>query len=110
MPDETKTVVTKRADMVTDKQAENVIVVLVSPVKIVVVRALRVYVQTLAGLLTAATTGVTAAVGVTMPAGDFFKLFVACASIALAPAVMSILLNTGELLAKWDATHPMLRA
>jgi hypothetical protein len=110
MAEETKTVVTERADMVTEKQADNVIVVLMSPIKIVVVRAFRVYVQTLAGLLTAAGTGATAAVGITMPAGDFYRLFVACASIALAPAIMSVLLNTSELLAKWDATHPMLRA
>jgi hypothetical protein len=107
---DTQTVVTERTDMVTVHQTSQVVVVLMTPVMIVLVRALRVYVQTLTGLLGVLGSGVAATVGVSMTAGGFFHILLASASIAVAPAVMSILLNTGELLTKWDASHPMLRA
>ena len=114
MPDETKTVVTERAEMVTSKQTNSVVVVLMRPVMIVLVRALRVYVQSLTGLLTATGTGiatsVSASIGVTMIFPDFYHALLASALTATIPAIMSILMNTGELLAKWDASHPMLRA
>lgn len=107
---ETSTVVTERVGMVTDRQVDSVAIVLMTPVKIVVVRALRVYLQTLVGLLTALGSGVAASVGVTLTAGDFWHLLAACSSIAVAPAVISAITNTVELLAKWDASHPELRA
>lgn len=107
---ETSTVVTERVGMVTDRQVDSVAIVLMTPVKIVVVRALRVYLQTLVGLLTALGSGVAASVGVTLTAGDFWHLLAACSSIAVAPAVISAITNTVELLARWDASHPELRA
>jgi hypothetical protein len=108
--EEVKTVVTQRTDMVTDTQVNNVAIILMKPIEIVLVRALRVYLQTLIGLLGALGTGAAATVGVTLTVGDFWHLLVASASIAIAPAFMSILLNTVELLAKWDASNPQLRA
>lgn len=110
MPEETKTVVTERAEMVTDKQASAVSVVLMLPIRIVLVRAARVYLQTLIGLLGAFGLGVATDVGVTMTAGNFWHTLIACGSLALAPAVMSVLQNTVELLAQVDAKSPQWRA
>jgi hypothetical protein len=110
MAEETKTLVTERSEMVTERQLNSVTVVSMPPWKIVLVRAIRVYLQTLVGLLGALSSGAAATVGVTLTAGGFYHLFVACASIAVAPAVMSILLNSAELLAKLDASNPALRA
>jgi hypothetical protein len=110
MADETKTVVTERAEMVTVKQASNVAVILMTPLRIVATRAARVYLQTLVGLLSAFGLGAAADVGVTMAPGTFWHTFAACAGLSLAPTVMSILQNTLELLAKADATMPQLRA
>jgi hypothetical protein len=110
MAEETKSVVTERVGMVTEHQMNRVIVVLMTPIKIVVVRAFRVYLQTRVGLLTALGSGVAATVGVTLTAGDFWHLLAACSSISIAPAIISAITNTVELLAKWDASHPELRA
>jgi hypothetical protein len=110
MPEETKTIVTERSGMVTDHQAASVAVVLMTPVRIIGVRAARVYLQTLIGLLGAFGLGVATDVGVTMTAGTFWHTLVACGSLALAPAIMSILQNTVELLAQVDASSPQWRA
>jgi len=110
MADETKTVVTERPEMTTDKELNSVTVISMPPWKIAGVRALRVYIQTLVGLLIATGTGAAAAVGVTMSAGDFAHTLLVCGSIAVAPAAISLLQNIAELLAKLDATNPGLRA
>ena len=107
---ETTTIVTERTGMVTDKQVGRVGIILMTPIRIVFVRAARVYLQTLTGLLGALGSGAAATVGVTLTAGGFFHLFLACASIAVAPAVMCVLLNSSELLGKLDASHQELRA
>lgn len=110
MPEDTKTVVTERPAMVTEKQLNSVTVISMPPWKIALVRCARVYLQSLVGFLLAAGTGLTAAVGLTMPVGDFGKLLVTCASLAIAPAAISLIQNVIELLAKLDATNPTLRA
>ena len=109
MADVVSTIVTARSDM-TDHQLSKVAVVLMAPLKIIAVRASRVYLQTLIGLLGAFGLGVASEVGVTMTAGTFWHTLVACGSLALAPAVMSILQNTVELLAQVDAKLPQMRA
>ena len=106
----TSTIVTARADTLTDHHLAAVVIVVMAPLKIIAVRALRVYLQTLIGLLGAFGIGVASEVGVTMTAGNFWHTLVACGSLALAPAIMSILQNTLELLAKVDATLPQVRA
>jgi hypothetical protein len=108
--DETKTVVTERTDMTTDKQANSVTVVLMTPLKIIAVRATRVYLQTLVGLLGAFGSGAAAMVGVNITAGDFFHTVVVCAGLSVMPAAMSVLQNTLELFKKLDASYPELRA
>jgi len=110
MADETKTVVTERAAMTTDKQLNSVTVVSMPPWKIVLVRATRVYLMTLVGLLTVTGTPLGASVGLSLAAPDFFSWLVTCASVSVAPAVISLIQNAAELLAKLDATNPTLRA
>jgi hypothetical protein len=114
MPDETKTVVTERTEMTTDKELASVTIVSMPPWKIVLVRASRVYLQAILTFLTANGTGATAKVGevigLAIPVMDFYQVLLMSASMAVAPAVGSILQNTIELLAKLDATNPALRA
>ena len=106
---EVKTVVTKREDMTTKKELNEVQVVAMPWYQIVGVRALRVYLQGLVGFLTANLTGATTAVtGVAV--GDFGHQLTIAASLAVAPAVLSLLTNGIELLAKLDQSHPTLRA
>ncbi len=83
---------------------------LVQPLTIIGVRALRVFLQTLLGLLLAA--GAAGAVGATnvIPASDFLHLFAKCAGLSLAPAIVAILQNLVELLGKVDQKYPSLTA
>jgi hypothetical protein len=74
------------------------------------IRTARTYLQTLVGLLVAATTGAAGAVGVNLPVGDFYHLLVVSASISIAPAVISLLQNSVEILSKLDQTQPQIRA
>jgi hypothetical protein len=110
MSDETKTVVTERPEMATPKQLNSVTVISLSPLKIVLIRATRCYLQTFIGLLVASSSGVASALGVTLSAGDFIHHVLICASIAVAPAFISLCQNALELLTKLDATNPALRA
>lgn len=110
MADETKTVVTARADVTTDKQQAAVVVVTMPGWQIALVRCCRVYLQSLVGFLVATGTGATAAAGLTMPMTDFYHVLATSASMAVAPAAISLIQNVIELLAKLDATNPTLRA
>lgn len=106
---EIKTVVTERADVSTKKELNDVTVVSMPWWKIVGVRALRVYLQGLVGFLTANATGATTAV-TGIPVGDFGQQIVTAASLAVAPAVFSLLTNAIELLARLDQRAPQFRA
>lgn len=77
----------------------NVIVKAIQPMIIVLVRAARTFLQVLVGLLTAGATGMGSGV---LPVGDFATLLKVSASLAVAPAVVSIIQNVIELLAKMD--------
>jgi hypothetical protein len=105
-----KTLVTQRSDMLTDAQISAVQIVTVPWWKIILIRASRSYLQSLVGLLTVTGTPLGAAVGFTLEAPDFMTWLVKCASIALAPGVIALLMNALELLNKLDASHPELRA
>lgn len=74
------------------------------------IRGSRVYLQSLVGFLLAAGTGAAAAVGVNMPVGDFGKLLLSAGSMAVAPAVISMIQNSIEMLTKLDSSNPQLRA
>ena len=114
MSEETKTVVTERATMATDREIASVTVVTMPAWQIALVRCCRVYLQALLGFLTATGTGlagaVATAVGTPIPAMDFWHMLVFSASLAVAPATVSLIQNVIELLAKIDATNPGLRA
>lgn len=73
----------------------------------VAVRAARVYVQGLIGFLLANATGLGDNLGV--PITDFTVALVVSAKLALAPAVLSLLQNTAEILGKLDVTLPEAR-
>jgi len=114
MAEDTKTVVTERAEMNTDKELASVTVVALPPWKIILIRACRVYLQSLVGFLAATSIGVAgsvgAAVGTPIPLMDFWHTLLFSLSLATAPAVISLIQNTLELLAKLDATNPTWRA
>ena len=74
------------------------------------IRGGRVYLQSLVGFLLAAGTGAAAAVGVNLPVGDFGKLLLSAGSMAVAPAVISLLQNSIEILTKLDSSNPQVRA
>jgi hypothetical protein len=116
MPDDTtdiKTIVTKREDSIernvtarTPEGSPDVRVIPMTMVKQTFVRALRTYVMSLSGLLLAG--GIGADQGV-LP-DRFGSLLWACAGMALAPTVMSVLTNMAELLARIDESFPQMRA
>lgn len=109
MSEDLKTVVTDRAKN-TEKMSAQTILIALSPLRIVLTRAARVYIQSLVGFLTAVLTGAAGSVGVNITAGNFGHQLLVCASLAVAPAVMSLLMNIAELLGKLDETRPELRA
>jgi hypothetical protein len=109
MAEDIKTVVTERKETTTDRQLQNVEVVSMPWWKIVLVRAGRVYLMSVVGLLGAVGTGAASASGVQMPVGDFSTLLVACLGASLGPAVVSLLTNGAELLARLDQTNPQMR-
>ena len=80
-----------------------VIIHIVTPMMIVLVRATRVFLQTLLGLVTAGTV-----VPNVLPAGDFMHLVGLSASLALAPAGISVVQSLIELLTKLDQAYPTL--
>lgn len=76
-----------------------------SPWKILAVRAARVYFQTLSGLVVAGLVAPTA-----IPAKDFIHLVLTCASLSVASAGVSLLQNLAELFGKIDQKYPSLTA
>lgn len=113
--DDLKTVITKREESaVPAAEANNalggVTVIQMPAWQIALVRTARVYLQTLVGVLIAGGTGLAGAVGVQMPAGDFSRMLISAASLAVAPAAVTFIQNVIELLAKLDTLKPTLRA
>jgi len=114
MPEIT-TIVTKRDDGVpnntlaeTPSTIPDVIVKALSPARITVTRVLRVYLQSLAGMLTVVMSGM--APDALIPPADFVSKLQLAAGLAIAPATMALLQNAVELLTKFDESHPQLRA
>ena len=105
------TLVVKREETVpqnvvakTPSGVADIVVKVLSPMRIVIIRSLRVFIQSLLGTITGA--GATNAMGFTaIPHIDFkaaFWLAVFCAGVCA-------LQNAGELLAKLDQTNPEYR-
>jgi len=113
MPEPIQTIVTERKDGIQEDTAArtpgdvpNIVVQPMPWYRIVAVRAGRVYVQSLISFLTLSPAAVAAGV---LPSAFGFSLQNA-ALLAIGPAVLSILQNTAELLARLDESHPQLRA
>lgn len=112
-----KVVVTERPDgpvsgttVVTPAGQPNVEVVTMGVWKQVGIRVLRTYLQSLLGFILAVGTGAAGAVGINIPAKDFMTLIISSASLAVAPAVISLLQNAVEILTRLDEKNPSLRA
>lgn len=84
----------------------NVRVVVMSVAHILFVRSARAYVTTLLGLMSAGMSGADQGV---LP-DEFFAMLRTCAGMSVASAVMSLLINGGELLSRLDEKLPKLRA
>ena len=84
----------------------DILVRVMSPLQIILIRAARVYLQTLLGLLTAGATGMASNV---LPVGDFAHLLQICASLSVASAVICAIQNFVELLARLDEKAPQYR-
>lgn len=89
--------------IVTPEGHPNIIIKVVQPLAIIVIRALRVFLQTLLGLLTAGMVAPKA-----LPASDFWHLLILCASLSAAPAGVCVIQNAIELLGKLDQAYPTL--
>jgi hypothetical protein len=113
MSEPIQTIVTERRDGIQEDTAArtpgdtpNIVVQPMPWYRIVLIRAGRVYMQSLISFLTVAQVG--AATGV-LPL-EFAMSLQSAALLAIGPAVMSILQNTAELLVRLDESHPQLRA
>lgn len=93
------------ATVITDRpEAEGTIEIRTLPWwAMIAIRVARTYIQGLIGFLVAGLVG-------DPTARDFSLVFLHAASLALAPAVMSLLMNAVEVLSKLDQTQPQLRA
>lgn len=128
MPDEQiSTVVTKRDDMAktviaqTPGPSPDVRVIALPSWRIVLIRVLRVYMQSFVGFLGALTSGMLAP---TMAAGSgstamqvqailphaFWGQVLVAASVACVPTFITLAQNALELLTRLDESHPQLRA
>ena len=83
--------------------SSSVIIQVVKPLVIISVRALRVFLQTLLGLL-----GADQVNPQLLNASDFTHVLIKCASGAVAAAVICVIHNAIELLGKVDQSHPTL--
>jgi hypothetical protein len=74
------------------------------------IRFLRTYLQSLLGFILAVGSGAAGGVGIHIPVGDFGDLLLKSAGLAVAPAVVSLLQNSIEILSRLDVTKPEVRA
>jgi hypothetical protein len=81
----------------------DIIIKVVQPLLMILVRAGRVFLQTLLGLLSAGMVAPKA-----LPAADFLHLLVLCSGLSLASAVICVIQNGIELLGKIDQKFPTL--
>lgn len=105
MPAEFKTVVRDAGGVAT---AGATTILTMSGWKMVLVRCARVYLQSLLGFLMADSTGLAAAVGI--PLDKFGGALWVAATLAVAPATISLVQNIIEILTNIDVNSPALRA
>ncbi len=90
----------------TEDHFPNVIIKVITPLMSIAIRSLRVYLQTLVGLLAAGGIG---AASNTLPAHDFGALLMTCAGLSVASAAVCAIQNVIELLGNLDQKFPTLR-
>jgi hypothetical protein len=78
-----------------------------SPLRMVLIRVVRVYLQSFVGLLTAVGTGI--APDSLITAGGLSHKLAIASSLAVWPAVLCFLQNTLEIISRLDETRPELR-
>lgn len=81
----------------------NLIIKVVTPFAQILVRASRVFLQSVLGLLAAGT-----AVSKLLPAADFLHLLLLSASLSISITVICVIQNVIELLTKFDQSNPTL--
>jgi hypothetical protein len=86
--------------------APNVLVRALSPLRVIVTRTLRVYIQAILGIVTA---GMTGADGGLLPE-DFVALVLMAGRMSVAVGGFTALQNIAELLARMDQKYPEFRA
>jgi len=114
MTDDIKSVVVaRRKDGVSDSyavttgvDAPNLIVQALSPLRVVVTRVIRVYLQAVVGIVSA---GMANADGGLLP-DDFYALFLTACRMSMAVGGITLLQNLAELATKIDQKYPELRA
>lgn len=113
MADDIKSIVVeRRGDEVvstyatTPGTAPNVVVSALSMTRVVVTRTVRVYLQSVTGIVSA---GMAGADGGLLP-DDFWGLFVTACRMSMAVGGITLLQNLAELAAKVDQKYPELRA
>lgn len=93
----------KRLHVPTPSHMPDYVLAAVTPIAAIFTRAAKTYVNTLGGMLVAVP-----ASGVSP--GDFWHTLKVAAGLAIAPAVVSLVTNTGLLLSKLDQKFPSLQA
>ena len=90
----------------TQRGMPNILLVVISPARIVVVRAIKTLLNTMVGILGIGSTGAAAAMG--LPISDFSDLLLKAFYIGLSAAAGSVLLTLAEIFSRLDANAPRL--
>jgi hypothetical protein len=110
MPDDIKTVVVERADvrggyLDTPVGVANVVVQVMSPLRVVLTRVVRVYLQSVTGIVSAGMAGADRGL---LP-HDFLGLLATACQMSFAIAGITALQNLAELATRVDQKYPELR-
>jgi hypothetical protein len=114
MPEDIKAIVTQRSNdgvessyaQTTGGESPNIIVQALSPLRVITTRVVRVYLQSVTGIVSA---GMAGADGGLLP-DDFATLFVTACRMSVAIGGITALQNFVELLTKIDQKYPEIRA
>lgn len=114
-PKQLTAVVIAKSDALNDQVAltpgtlPDLAITVLTPLRSLVVRTVRAYLQFLSGMLTLAGLGAVGALPKVLIPSDFWQAVITCAYAALCPTFLCFLQNAIELAAKWDETNPNLR-
>jgi len=92
--------------LLTQSGQPNLLLIVISPLRIVIVRAIKTLLNTMIGILGIGSTGAAAAMG--LPISDFSDLLLKAFYIGLSAAAGSVLLTLAEIFSRLDANAPKL--